>query len=98
MSNRPKAEKYKNRMQELQFMEKLLTNEAIQRLTDLTTRYPDAPIALQNDVIIKAKSLSKEYVKTMPFENAVYYIDAIEKHLETLQPYKQLEIDFLDID
>jgi hypothetical protein len=92
--SRPKANKYLEMMKELEIRTYWLQNNAKQRLFELSSRYPEIPIANMDNTDVKAKSLTKQYIQDMPFNNIIYYIDIIEKYLADQEKVKQLEIEF----
>jgi hypothetical protein len=102
MTERPNAQQYKEEMQDLLNKTEKLRQVIVTRLYSLCVGYPETPIARQADLdgtIIKAKSLipssrSKDYIKNLPFETQIKFIETIEKFLAEQNPVKQLSINF----
>jgi hypothetical protein len=102
---RPTASSYLLLMKELQNQMFKLDMVVVTRLYSLCASYPDAPINVLIDdkypllgkVDIKAASLispnrSKDFIKSLPFEERIQYIDAIEKWLADQQKHVQTKM------
>ena len=102
MTERPNAQQYKEEMQDLLNKTEKLRQVIVTRLYSLCVSYPETPIARQADLggtIIKAKSLipvnrSKDYIKDLPFDTQIKFIETIEKFLAEQNSVKQLSINF----
>jgi len=88
---------YKDQVNKL---EKLDT-QIRERLLQLSTEYPEAPIAKQafttrnstdDRIDIKASSLNKSYVSDCTIEVCLVYIQAIEAYVAGQHPHKQLDL------
>lgn len=67
-----------------------LKSKVAERFLDLCTRYPDAPVSQEGDMIIKAKGIAdKSSIDTIPFEKQIEYIISIEKWVQDLEPFVQ---------
>lgn len=92
MSKRPNAEDYKEEMQDLLNKTEKLQQVVITRLYFLSVNHPEAWITTITNDIIKAKSLvgdnrSKEYIKSLPFETQIKFIETIEKWITDKHPH-----------
>ena len=72
-----------------------LYNRTNDKLHYLTNKFPNAIITTHNNTEIKAKAITNmSFIKELTFEEKIIYIRAIEKHIESLNPFKQTEINF----
>ncbi len=99
MKDNANAQDYKREMETLLNKIEKLQQLVVTRLYFLSANHPEAPITTITDDIIKAKSLlgsnrSKEYIKSLPFETQIKFIEAIEKWVADKHPHVQLSIDY----
>lgn len=104
---RPTAKEYLQQMRDLQNQMLKLDMIVTTRLYTLCASHPQAPIQVLLDdnapqfgtVEIKAKSLipanrGKGFIKDLPYEVRIQYIETIEKWLADKHPHKQKEIEY----
>jgi hypothetical protein len=101
METRPNAQQYAEKMQNLLDNTEKLKQVVVTRLYTLCANHPEAIIAQlgQGDTNVKAKSLlgsnrSKDYIKSLPFETQIKFIETIEKWIADQHPHVQLSIDY----
>ena len=93
MTKRLNAQQYNDEMQDLLNKTEKLKLTIVNRLYTLCSQYPDVTIARLGDINIKAKSLAtKDFIKFMPFNKVIHYIEVIEKYLADQHPHKQLKL------
>jgi hypothetical protein len=104
---RPTAKEYLQQMKDLQNQMFKLDMVVVTRLYTLCASHPQAPIQVLLDdnapqfgtVEIKVKSLipankGKGFIKDLPYEVRIQYIETIEKYVADQHPHKQLDIKY----
>jgi hypothetical protein len=75
---------------------KLMANTTT-RLSELSKQFPDAPIGKEaslDGAIIKAGSLTNNYINGLEIDVQIMYIQIIEEWIASQYPHKQLDIEY----
>ena len=71
---------YRKALNEIKETEKSLDSRITQRLVELVGIHPDAIVAHKMDDDVKARSLTQNYIVTLPIEKRIEYIETIESY------------------
>jgi len=91
-----KAQDYRNKRRELENQIAKLSKESRSRLLKLCKANPDVVLYQYLDTVLHAGVLDKDNIQRIEGNTVLDYIEIIEKHIESRNPRKQLELDLKD--
>jgi hypothetical protein len=89
---RKTAQDWKNEYKDAKSKVTRVETRITARLLELVLAHPDAPVALESNTVIKAKSLDNTFISHIDSLKRLEFIEKIETWLAEQHPHKQLNL------